>query len=109
MREATDVVLMLTTFPSAQEAQQVAATLLDEHLIACATLLPGCTSMYAWEGTITVAPETQLLLKTRGELTDQVGSRLQSLHPYSTPEILVLKTGGGLAAYLDWVDASTRT
>lgn len=108
MREATDVVVVLTTFPDAMVAQQVVTTLLHERLIACATLLPQATSMYMWQGTLTTDTEVQALLKTPKLLATQVGMRLQSLHPYTTPEIVVMDVIGGLAAYLDWVGASTH-
>ena len=34
--------------------------------------------------------------------------RLQELHPYQVPELLVLPVEDGLAPYLEWVASSVR-
>jgi periplasmic divalent cation tolerance protein len=35
-------------------------------------------------------------------------ARLQELHPYQVPELLVLPVEDGLAPYLEWLSASLR-
>jgi periplasmic divalent cation tolerance protein len=45
-----DAVVVLCTAPDEATAQDLAAKALAEKLAACATLLPGATSLYYWEG-----------------------------------------------------------
>lgn len=41
----------------------LAAKVLAEKLAACATLLPGATSLYYWEGKLEQEYEVQMILK----------------------------------------------
>jgi periplasmic divalent cation tolerance protein len=107
MRDTSDICVVLTTAPDQATAETLARTLVDEHLIACATLLPGATSIYRWKGAVTHEPEIQLLLKTRRELLTALSTRLHALHPYEVPEVLVLDATAGSAPYLDWILSST--
>lgn len=99
--------IILTTTP-AQDAPGLARTLLEEKLIACCNMVPGLTSMYWWKGEITTDAETLLILKTRSELVERVMARIQGLHPYEVPEILVLPVEQGFEGYLDWVRETCR-
>ena len=46
----TASVVVLCTAPDEATAQDLAAKVLAEKLAACATLIPGATSLYYWEG-----------------------------------------------------------
>lgn len=107
VRHTEEHVVFLTTFPDAATATSAAEALLRDALIACATLLPGATSLYVWNNELTQSSEVQVLLKTRTPLLAEVTERLLVLHPYETPEVLVLPVTWGTASYLDWVTRST--
>ena len=85
----TASVVVLCTAPDEATAQDLAAKVLAEKLAACATLIPGATSLYYWEG------------KLEQEC-------LKSHHPYQTPELLVLPVTHGDTDYLSWLNASLR-
>ena len=59
-----DAVVVLCTAPDEATAQDLAAKALADKLAACATLLPGATSLYYWEGKLEQEYEVQMLLKT---------------------------------------------
>ena len=42
--------VVLTTAPSADVAEGLGATVVGERLAACASVVPGITSIYRWEG-----------------------------------------------------------
>ena len=50
MMTTPDAVVVLCTAPDEATAQDLAAKALAEKVAACATLLPGATSLYYWEG-----------------------------------------------------------
>jgi periplasmic divalent cation tolerance protein len=91
------------TFPSPEEAERVAAVLLDEHLAACVNLLPGVRSLFVWQGAREEAAEILAIVKTTQPCFGNLAARVKSLHSYSVPEIVALPLVGGDEAYLKWV------
>lgn len=101
--------VVLATAPDETVAERIATTLLEEQLAACVNLLPAVRSIYRWQGKIERAEEVQLIIKTRESRVDALIERIAALHPYDTPEILVLPVAAGGARYLSWIREETRT
>lgn len=100
--------LVLTTAASTDEASRLARTLVEERLVACATIVPAVQSVYRWEGKIETAPESLLLLKTGTDQLAALEMRLHQLHSYQTPEFLVLPVESSSHPYLEWLQANLR-
>jgi periplasmic divalent cation tolerance protein len=100
---SNEPLVVLTTLASADEARAFVRALVDARLVACGTLLPGATSIYRWEGTITEEPEVVVLLKTDAARWDALAAAVQQRHPYQVPELLALPVAQGLPAYLSWL------
>jgi periplasmic divalent cation tolerance protein len=100
--------IVVTTCASPGDASRLARTLVEEHLAACATLIPAVQSIYHWEGQIEHTTETLLLIKTGPDQLAALETRLHQLHSYQTPEFLVLGIEGVSHPYLDWLQASLR-
>ena len=100
--------IVLTTTANAEEAALLGRTLVDERLVACATVIPAFQSFYRWKGEVESATETLLLLKTGLDQLAGLEARLHELHSYQTPEFLVLTVESGSQNYLDWLQASLR-
>lgn len=100
-------VMAYVTCADAGEARRIAATLLEENLIACANVLPVHTAVYRWQGTVREEPETAMLLKTRAVLLDRVARRIAELHSYEVPCVVGLPITGGHAPFLRWIGAET--
>jgi periplasmic divalent cation tolerance protein len=98
--------IVLTTASNPDEAARIARTLVEERLVACATLIPSVQSIYHWQGQVESATETLLLLKTATGQLRALEDRLHELHSYQTPEFLVLGVEAGSQPYLDWLQAS---
>jgi periplasmic divalent cation tolerance protein len=103
----TDILLVLTTFPSGEKAAEIAALLVGERLAACVSVVPGLTSVYRWKGGIASDAEVLGLIKTTRTRFEALAERLGELHPYELPEIVALDAATGSQAYLDWVRAET--
>jgi len=95
--------ILLTTFTNRESAETIVRQLLDESLIACGTLLPGATSFYRWEGEITKASEVVVLMKTDKERSVRCMTRLQELHPYEVPEIILSEPEAVSGPYAAWI------
>lgn len=95
--------IVLTTTGNIDEARMLGRTLVEERLVACATMVPAVESIYRWEGKIETGNETLLLLKTDAEHIPALQERLHALHSYDVPEFLVLPVESGSDAYLKWM------
>lgn len=105
---APDVVplrLVLSTFASEENAAAVVRVLVEEHLAACGTVLPGARSIYRWKDAVEDTPETVVLFKTTAAAEAAFRRRLAELHPYETPEIVTLTPADVAPAYAAWVAA----
>ncbi len=101
-----EAIVILCTAPDEATAQELAARVLGEKLAACATLLPGATSMYYWEGKLQQEYEVQMLFKSDRQHQQALLTYLKQHHPYQTPELLVLPVMAGDKDYLSWINAS---
>ena len=99
---------VLTTAADPDEASRLARTLVEERLVACATLIPSARSIYRWEGEVEDAIETLILLKTGTDQIAALKARLHALHSYKTPEFLVLPVESGSSGYLEWLQSGLR-
>jgi periplasmic divalent cation tolerance protein len=100
--------LVLCTFPNADEARQIGTQLVELQVAACVNLLPQIESIYRWEGAIKSEPEVLALIKTTVNNYREVEARIQALHPYQTPEIIGVPINHGSSAYLGWISENTR-
>jgi periplasmic divalent cation tolerance protein len=97
------VIVVFSTFPSAEVAAEIARTLVDERLCACVNLVPAVRSIYRWQGKVCDEPEVLAIVKTTDERLAALQGRLVELHPYDVPEALAVPIAGGHAPYLAWV------
>ena len=95
--------LVMTTVDSSTTAREIARRLVEERLAACVQILPPMTSVYTWEGRIVESAESLLLIKTVRSAYPTLETRLRQIHPYQTPEIIVLPIEAGLPDYLAWM------
>ena len=95
---------VITTTQTKDDAQRIAAALVERRLAACAQVAGPITSTYHWQGEVQTATEWQCVAKTRGELYASVEAAIRELHPYQVPEIVATPITSGSQAYLDWID-----
>jgi periplasmic divalent cation tolerance protein len=103
----TDAILVLTMLPNADAAAEMAKTVVNEKLAACANILPAARSIYRWKGKVEDANEVLVLLKTRHEHFDRIRARILELHPYEVPEVLAIPVEQGYYPYLEWLARET--
>src|SRR5690606_30254129 len=96
--------IVLITAPSFEVAKNLSFTSLQNKLIACASILPGLTSIYEWEGEVHESSEVQLILKTtEGKLKD-LESHIVENHPYDCPEFIAIKADQVEPSYSKWLN-----
>ncbi|HXR96402.1 MAG TPA: divalent-cation tolerance protein CutA [Terriglobales bacterium] len=100
------VVVVQIHCASPLEARSIAAALLEQKLVACATIGAEVQSHYRWRGKLEESCETPLTLKTIADRLPAVEAAIRRLHSYETPEIIATPVVGGSAEYLAWVETS---
>ncbi|MGN6594247.1 MAG: divalent-cation tolerance protein CutA [Terriglobales bacterium] len=100
----TNAVLILTQCASRQEAEAIAADLLDQRLVACASIGAPVESHYHWQGKRETSTEIPLVLKARRDRWPEGEAAIRRLHSYEVPEIIVLAVEARCAAYLNWLE-----
>ncbi len=80
--------LVHVTCGSTVEARRIAAALLRARLVACANWWP-VSSHYRWRGTLKLAREVMLELKTLPKLVARVRQAIKIRHSYELPVITV--------------------
>lgn len=102
------VIIVFSTCPDETVGRALARAIVDAGLAACVNVVPGITSVYAWQGEISEDTECLLVIKTVEDQLTALTDRLRDLHSYELPEIVAVPVSGGLPAYLDWVAEATR-
>lgn len=94
------------TFPDEASAKNMAESLVQQRLAACANIHP-IQSLYWWDGALQQEGEWVSILKTRLDLETALEQAILALHPYQTPCIMRLEARAN-AAYEQWINANTQ-
>lgn len=96
-------IVVYVTAGSAEEAEQLAQTLVGERLAACVNRIKSVRSVYRWQGQVEQSDEELLIIKTRKSLFNKLEKRVRGLHSYSVPEVIALPVVAGSGDYLGWL------
>ncbi len=91
-----------TTFSSRHDAVACGNHLIERGLAACVQIEGPLTSIYRWQGTLETVEEFGCRCKTTPTAAAACEAAIMSLHPYTTPEIL-LTFSCGSTGYAAWV------
>lgn len=107
MPHHTEVIYVFWTCREKQEAKKIIHGLLDQRLIACASIFPEVESIYRWEGKIAESQEVKVILKTAIKHFDAIQRYVQKHCSYEVPEILQVDIAQGNSHYLSWIVQET--
>lgn len=103
----SDYIVVFVTAP-ADEAPEMAKTLVEERLVACVNIVPGLRSIYWWQGKVEDEPEVLCIMKTQSHMFEALRDRVRELHSYEVEEIVALPILAGNPPYLDWIKENTQ-
>ena len=104
----SDLIVVLVTCGSEEEATKIANSLVEEGVAACVNIISPVRSIYRWEGKIWDEKEWVLIIKTQKKRFEELQKRVKSLHSYSVPEVIALPIVEGSAPYLKWLEETTK-
>jgi len=96
-----------TTCDSEDEANRLAARLVEERLAACVQVSGPVQSTYRWEGAVSKAVEWLCTAKTVRQRLPALLARVKALHSYQQPEIIATLISGADPDYVDWLQRET--
>ena len=100
----TEYIQVITTTGCKEDAEKIAAALVEARLAACVQISGPITSTYRWKGAVETAEEWQCVVKTRRDLYDRIDETIRRLHPYEVPEILAIAIVTANQSYLEWLE-----
>ena len=100
------VVSVYCIFATADEAEQIGRTVVEEGLAACINILAPCRSIYRWQGALETADEVAAILKTSRAIADTLVARIAALHSYDVPCVTVWPIDKLPIDYAEWVETS---
>ena len=103
----TEAIFVLVTCATAEEADRIAARLVEERLAACINIAGRLRSLFHWKGAVQRATEFLLTIKTHKDCFDRLERVVRQLHSYENPEVIGVPIMLGSRAYLDWIREST--
>lgn len=102
----TDKIVVLSTCGSADEAEKLARSLVEQRLAACVNVMPRIRSYYRWKDAIESAEECLLVIKSTRDRMEALRAALEKEHSYEVPEVIALPVVDGSPDYLRWLEAS---
>lgn len=94
--------MVFVTCPE-EEARGIQRALLNQHLAAGVTMLPGGQSSFWWKSGIENAQESVLIIRTEERLLSKVMELIRGIHPYEVPEVIALDAVSLNPAYTKWL------
>ena len=104
----TELLIVVTTFASLEDAKKMAHLLIERRLAACVQIQEGVHSIYRWEGKICEANEMMLSAKTVVDRWGDVSNFIKSHHPYDLPEVIAYVPEKYEAQYGKWVESEVK-
>lgn len=99
--------IIITTVDRLDVAEKIIEELLSSKLAACIQTF-NIHSSYIWKNAICKDDEIIIQIKTKTDLFNDVKSKIISLHPYETPEIIQVPVINGNQEYLNWIDGLVK-
>ncbi|MAH83484.1 MAG: hypothetical protein CBB68_03870 [Rhodospirillaceae bacterium TMED8] len=100
-------IILYVTVTSISEAERLGKVAIENRLAACVNILGRSTSIYRWEGAVTVGDEVVMIFKTTENLRVALTKKIKSMHSYACPCIAVLPIHGGNNEFLEWIHNET--
>ena len=103
-----EYIQIFTTTESRDDAEMISRNVVEKRLAACAQVLGPITSTYWWKEEIEKTQEWLCIMKSRGDLFNELEEAIKSIHPYEVPEIVAAPIVSGSQSYLEWIDQEVK-
>jgi periplasmic divalent cation tolerance protein len=106
-REIDNLIVVMVSCVSEEEAQKIAGLLVEAHLAACVNIMP-VQSIYEWQGKLEDQKEWLMFIKSEKSLFNDIKTMVSANHSYEIPEIVALDISMASENYGDWIKEFCR-
>ena len=103
-----DLIIITTTTGTREDAEKIAAHLVEKRLAACAQVSGPITSFYWWKDNLEKDQEWRCVIKTLDSKYEEVEKEIKIIHPYSVPQIVAVPVRYALQEYETWAKDNVR-
>lgn len=100
------MIIAYSTAPNEKIANEIAHYLINKKLAACVNLIPQVKSIYHWDNKIIEDNEILMMIKSEKSKQQNLINTLVEIHPYDTPEVIIIPIENGFKGYLNWIHTS---
>jgi periplasmic divalent cation tolerance protein len=100
--------IVFVTASSTEEGRNLAKAILDKHLAACVSIVPGMESRYWWKGKLETTAEVQLIIKSSAEQFEALAEVVRWHHSYECPEIIAVTPAEMSPEYRAWWESEVN-
>lgn len=100
------MIIAYSTAPNETIANEIAHHLINAKLAACVNLIPHVKSIYHWNNEIVEDNEILMMIKSEKSKQQNLIDTLIEIHPYDTPEVIIIPIENGFKGYLYWIYTS---
>ena len=104
MSAKDELYLCLTTVSKKDDAETLAAKLIEKRLAACVQIDSEVTSIYRWRSKIEKEREFRLNIFAHKRNLEQLAKFVEEQHPYDTPKWVCFKAEKVSEKYLKWTN-----
>lgn len=97
------MIIAYSTAPNEKIANEIAHNLINAKLAACVNLIPQIKSIYHWNNEIIEDNEILMMIKSEKSKQKNLIDTLVKIHPYDTPEVIIIPIESGFKGYLNWI------
>ena len=106
--KSIELLIVVTTFASVEDAKKMAYQLIGDRLAGCVQIQEGVHSIYRWDGRICEGREVLLSAKTIADKWTDISNFIKSHHPYDLPEVIAYAPEKYEAHYGKWVESEVK-
>lgn len=107
--EQSQLIAVLVTTASEEEAMTIGRDVVKQGLAACANILALKKSIFQWEGKLSEEEEFLMIIKSRSDLFENLSVVIKRLHSYKVPEIVAIPIVKSSSEYMDWILDNTTS
>lgn len=97
------MIIAYSTAPNEMIANEIAHYLINAKLAACVNLIPHVKSIYRWNNEVIEDSEVLMMIKSEKSKQQVLIDALAEIHPYDTPEVIIIPIENGFKGYLNWI------
>lgn len=105
---AKDLIVVVTSVGTEDQALDVAHALLRNRQAACVNIIPNVHSIYRWKGRVCEDDERLLIIKSVASEFEGIKETIQKVNTYELPEILAYRVDQASGPFGEWIERMTE-